>query len=150
MTFFRKSSGSNVTPSTVKRRSGSGWTNVQTIKRRASGAWVTVWSALDITKSSDIDQNDYVSEPAPSQRSMSGGIAVTVTGSAAYTLSWVRISGDTGITINSTTGANVTFSATVLKNTTKSAVWRCTVTDTASGMTDYVDVNVSFQYWTDI
>lgn len=51
MTFIRKSAGTNVTPSTVKRRASGAWVDVQTIKRRLSGAWVTVWTAIAATLS---------------------------------------------------------------------------------------------------
>jgi hypothetical protein len=149
MTLKRRSAGAFVNVASVKRRSGGAWVAVQTIKRRSGGAWVTVYSALNITKSGDIDQNVFVAEPAPTTRSMSGSMSVTVTGSTSFTLAWTKLSGGS-VGINNATIANPTFSATVPKNTTVSATYRCTVTDTPSGLTDSVDVFVSFQYTTDL
>jgi len=67
-----------------------------------------------------------------------------VNGTPGYTYAWVRLSGDSTATISSSTSATVHWSRTgmVLGNT-YSAVWQCTVTDSASA-TATCTVNVQF------
>lgn len=62
---------------------------------------------------------------------------------AGPTYSWAKVSGDT-FTITASTSAATAFSASVNRNTQKSAVYRCTVTRGAA--TYDVDVNVLAVY----
>lgn len=149
MTFARKSGG-NVTPTTVKRRSGGAWTNVQTIKRRLSGAWVTVWNAYTAISSVTVTPNPSNVETvqagsgAPLSLAVSGSLAVTASGgSGSYTYSTAFVSG-TAMTVTNGNTANPTIYATCSRNQTISAVYRFTVSDGTSSA--YLDVNVSRTY----
>lgn len=93
-------------------------------------------------------QTDFVPEPAAVTKvvSASGGANPTG-GTGTYAYFWELVSGDPSITINNAYLQSPTWSATVSKNTTKEAVWKCTVTsgsDTVSG-----NSNVSLSYITD-
>lgn len=58
--------------------------------------------------------------------------SVTVTptgGTGPYTYAWTYDSGDTGFSANSPTSATTTFIGSVASGEDKTAVWRCTVTD---------------------
>lgn len=72
---------------------------------------------------------------------------VTITasgGTGSYTYSWSKISGDT-FTLSAPSGASTYFQASgVGKGESRSAVYRCTVSDGVSSVT--VDVNVSAYY----
>ena len=149
MTFTRKSGGTNVNVTAIKIRQGNTWVTPQTVKRRIAGTWATCWTSFNVTKNGDAGAYFYREEPAPFSRAMTANTSVTITGSGPHTISWVRISANNGVTINTTTAASVRFSATVSKNVPKQETWRCTVTDTPSGQTKYVDVIVTFEYVTD-
>jgi len=74
---------------------------------------------------------------------------VTVTpsgGVGPFTYGWVRQSGDSAITAASPSTAATSFSASLASDETKTAVFRCTVTDTVTGATTFVDVNVALHY----
>lgn len=60
-------------------------------------------------------------------------------GNGAYTYSWTYVSGDT-FTINSPTSASTTATTSVTVSQIKTGVYRCTVTDTATGRTAYRNV----------
>lgn len=67
-------------------------------------------------------------------------------GSGTKTYLWTRVSGDTGISIVSSTSATTAFSATVnVTNPMFDAVFKCTVTD-ASGSADSNTVAVHIEY----
>lgn len=75
------------------------------------------------------------------------GITITPGGGVGgYTYSWARQSGDATISISSSTTATPTWSASGTQGTSKSAVWRCTVTDAALATTT-VDVNVTISFY---
>lgn len=74
-----------------------------------------------------------------------GAISITaVGGTATYTYAWTKLSGDT-ITATSATSSSTTFSgATMVSGETRNAIFRCTVTDSASPQATYtVDVAVT-------
>lgn len=61
-----------------------------------------------------------------------GAITATPAGGVTpHTYAWARVSGDASISISSATVAAPTWSASGTAPETKSAVWRCTVTDAA-------------------
>jgi len=82
---------------------------------------------------------------APATRTVTASGTVSVTGgSGSYTCTWTHLSGDASIP---TPGANVfnpTFSASVAKDSTITAVKRCTVSDGSSSTS--TDMNVSLTY----
>lgn len=81
--------------------------------------------------------------------SVSVGVAMGGTGgTGSYTYSWVRLSGATNINISSTTVSNPSFSTSFATNTnaSRSAVWRCTVSDgTTSAIRDVTVTLEEFQ-----
>lgn len=58
--------------------------------------------------------------------------AIPAGGTPAYTYSWVRQSGNATISVSSSTAQGPSWSASGTPTQTKSAVWRCTVTDSLS------------------
>jgi hypothetical protein len=65
-------------------------------------------------------------------------------GTAPYTYAWALLTGDT-LTVNSPTAATTTFTATGLTSgQSKSATYRCTVTDSAA-LTATVDVSITVE-----
>lgn len=64
-------------------------------------------------------------------------------GVAPYTYAWTYVSGDS-YTINSPASAATTFTTAVSSGATKSGVYRCTVTDSAS-TTAHTDVTIDFE-----
>lgn len=149
MTFARKSGGSNVTITAVKRRSAGAWVDVQTVKRRLSGAWVTVWTAYTAVS---VVLNTYSVTKYGSGSTVNGpsGNTAPVTatpsgGTGSYTYSWTRISGDTSTVISATNTASVTFSRTnCVTNVDYVSTWRCTVSDGTTSA--YKDVSVTLGY----
>lgn len=71
-------------------------------------------------------------------------VIVTPTGGVpGYTYSWSRVSGSTAITALSSTSYSTYFQGLVSVGSTDTAVFKCTVTDSASNTVDTVNVNVS-------
>lgn len=149
MAFYRKSGGSNVTPTIVRRRSGSSWVNVQTIKRRSGGSWVTVWTAytaVTVTLStSQISKYGFGTNASGPSGSTNPVVATGHSGTGSYTYSWTRISGDANTNISSTTASSVTFSRTgCASDVDYVSVWRCTISDGTSSA--HADVTVTVGY----
>lgn len=94
---------------------------------------------------SPVNRSDFLVEPAPAFKTVSGSGNVAVSGgSGSYTCSWTHLSGSTSIP---TPGSNVfspSFSASVAKNSTLSAVKRCTVSDGSN--TAIADMSVNLTY----
>lgn len=77
----------------------------------------------------------------------SAGIVITAGGgTGGYTYAWARQSGDATIGIGSATSSTPTWSASGTAPSSKSAVWRCTVTDSAAH-TATVDVTVTISFY---
>lgn len=93
--------------------------------------------------------SQFQNEPAPATRVVgASGNVLASGGTGSYTCTWSHISGSTAIP---TPGANVfnpSFSATVSKNTTLSAVKRCTVNDGVNSVS--TDMAVDLSYSTDL
>lgn len=91
-------------------------------------------------------------EPAPASQSLSTSTTVTaVGGSGTYTYTWSRTSGDSSITMTpggSPSGRTCAFAGLVLKNQSKTATYRCRVSD---GTRTYdVSVTVRLMYTTNL
>lgn len=72
---------------------------------------------------------------------------VTVTGgSGSYSYSWARLSGDTSITALTPAAASTGFTANMPPDTLIHAVFRCSVTDTVTGVVRTVDVDVTLHH----
>lgn len=72
----------------------------------------------------------------------------TVSGATGGTTTlWSRVSGDTGINITSSTGSSTTFSGTVnVANPTRTATFKCRVTDTVTNVDSNTNVTVTLEY----
>ena len=94
---------------------------------------------------SSANKTDFIAEPAPAFKTVSSSGNVSASGgSGSYTCTWSHLSGSTSIP---TPGANVfspSYSASIAKNSTLSAVKRCTVSDGTSTAT--ADMSVSLTY----
>lgn len=146
MTLYRKQSGANVA-ATIKRREGSTWVVPSKVVRRQGGTWVSVWSALSVSAPNIAGSVSLPASAATPSRTVAKTANVTVTGSASYTVSWTYVSGSTAISCSNTSILNPSFSAVLPQNVDRSAVWRVTVTDTASGQSKSVNVSVYLAYW---
>lgn len=84
-------------------------------------------------------------EPAPAFATVNASGTVTASGgTGSYTCTWAHLSGSTSIP---TPGANVfnpTFSLSIAKNSTVSAVKRCTVSDGVSSQSTDMAVNLTY------
>ena len=154
MAFVRRSGGSWVTPTTVRRRSGGAWVTPSTIKRRSGGAWVTVWTAYNppvLNGPSTVTWSGPATRPI---RQYTTGSGVSVSGgNAAQSVSWTRLSGDSSITCSNTGDLGATFSAygallpsngSEATPATSTAVWRITYSDG----TTQVSKDVTFTFST--
>lgn len=94
--------------------------------------------------------NVFRSEPAPPSETVTAGSTVSVQGGLApLSYSWTYVSGDTAIQPTGlTTYAQCNWSASVFKNTSISAVWRITVTDSLGSRSQ--NITVELAYSTDI
>jgi len=154
--FYRKSGGSNVAITTLKRRSGSTWVNVQTVKRRSGGTWVTVWSAYTpitlsgpTTASGSYQCSGQSPSPCPTQVTIQATPATPIAvsgGNPGPTVSWAWVSGDV-FTVSNGSTLQPTFSiGSVGHNITKTGVYRCTVSDGVSSATRDVTVSVTYTW----
>lgn len=70
-------------------------------------------------------------------------------GYSPYTYAWTYVSGDAGIACSNSTAQSPSFSKTLSAgpggSTDTNAVWRCTVTDSAS-QTAHADINIHLHY----
>lgn len=85
------------------------------------------------------------SEPAPASRSISAnGNVFASGGTGSYTCTWSHLSGSTSITTPGANNFSPSFSATVFKNTTLSAVKQCTVSDGVNSVQTNMTVSLSY------
>lgn len=117
-----------------------------TIQQMLLGSRIPLELSIQGNPTSSVQQD----EPAPGELAMSTPTVTAVvtgaTGTPAY--SWAYVSGDASISVSSTTASTVSWSATVVKNTSKTAIWRCTVT--VDGQVLTADVDPFMQYTSDI
>lgn len=154
MTTKRWDGGAFVDLSTMKRWDGATWVDLTVAKRWDGAAWVDITlpggggGSLSVTISRDfIQKADIDPEPAPPFKTLqTATVTVTATGGTGpYTYSWARVSGDSAITATQPSLASTEFTATVAKNSDRTATWRCTVTDSAAA-TRTVDISVLITY----
>lgn len=104
---------------------------------------------ISLTKSGDAIGSEFRPEPAPSFVNVTTN-SVTIYpagGNGSYTCTWSQ-AGGAGFNpppANQFTGA---WTASLMKNTTRTGVMRCTVSDGVSSA--FIDVNVEMEYWTDL
>lgn len=144
-TFKRWDGSAYQDVTTFKRWDGSAWQDVTTVNRWDGSAWIDcAWSgggglSATANKSSVSAASNDGAEECPTHTSE----LVTVTavgGTGPYTYAWTRLSGSAAVFADSSTDASTTFSASICFGS-RSAVFRCTVTDSLSA-TAAVDVSV--------
>lgn len=90
--------------------------------------------------------SQYVSEPAPASLTVSADGNVSVTGgSGTYTCTWAHLSGTTSIPTPAANVFSPSFSATIPKNSSRTAVKRCTVSDGLTSVS--TDMTVTLEYF---
>lgn len=98
---------------------------------------------------SDASRFVFTPEPAPVTRSVTANGSVLATGgTGSYTCTWSHVSGDAGIPTPAANVFNPSFTATVNKNSNRTAVKRCTVNDGVS--TVFADMTVTLDYTSDV
>lgn len=91
----------------------------------------------------------FTPEPAPATRSVTANGSVLATGgTGSYSCTWAHMSGDAGIPTPAANSFSPSFTATVNKNSNRTAVKRCTVNDGVS--TVFADMAVTLDYSTDV
>lgn len=153
--FKRRLSGSNIDLGFLSRRAGGGWSGLSSLKRSSGGAWVWIYSTPDVTAGGGgAATGAGSSSSGTTTRGVTATPGGTDSGSRSY--SWTYVTGDTGITFNAGsafTDQNPTMKrdfSGVANGTTSSgvsAVWRCMMTDTATGAQVYSDVTVGPLAW---
>lgn len=101
--------------------------------------------ALTATSSS-ANKTDNLAEPAPAFKTVTATGNVSVSGgSGSYTCTWAHLSGSTAIPTPAANVFSPSYSASVAKNDTLSAVKRCTVSDGTSSV--FTDMSVNLAYF---
>lgn len=147
MTMKRWDGAAFVDITVAKRWDGAAFVDLTVAKRWDGAAWVDIplpgggGGSLSATASpgsasgSVTDSNLFVNV-------VSNGVTVTPTGGTGpYTYLWMKLSGDSAVTVSNSTAASVTFSATVPRDQERSAVYRCIVTDSLAASA-FVNVSV--------
>lgn len=142
----------------IKRWSGSAWVDLTTLKRWSGSAWVAIplpgggGSGLSATvnDSSVFGVEFRAPHAAPAVLTVVSNTPATVTvtaiaGTGPYTYSWSHLSGDSAVQVNSPNAATTSFVGNIGKNQSKTAIKRCTVTDSLSA-TAHVDISVTLEY----
>lgn len=90
--------------------------------------------------------SQYVSEPAPPSLTITANGNVFVSGGGgSYTCTWSHQSGATSIPTPSANVFNPSFSVSIPKNSSRTAVKRCTVSDGSSTVS--TDMTVTLEYF---
>ena len=137
-----------VDPTIIRRAVGGAWVDVATIRRKFGGVWITVWSAFTPVMLAVDGARGIRFDTECERRAVpvaASTTAVASGGASSKTYSWEYRSGDASLQIDDATSPTPRWVATVRKNKTTSAVWRCTVTDGISAA--FVDVTVAMSYW---
>lgn len=138
----RRSSSSEIDLTIAKRRASASNTDLTWIRRRLSGAWVWLLSRPDVTAGGG---GAATASGAGGSGTASVGATATPGGtdSGSRSYHWDYVSGDASIAPNDANAQNPTFSRSftgVANGSTSagvSAVWKVTITDTATGAQSY-------------
>lgn len=155
MTMKRWDGGSwNTDLTTRKRWDGASWVDLTVARRWDGASWVDIafpgggGGSFSATISDGNPYGDVFDPmPAPLFKPVTSS-STTVTpsgGTGPYTYSWSRISGDSAVSADSPTAATTTFSANVPREGFRTAVYRCTITDSLAATT-FVDATVLLEY----
>lgn len=141
MSIHAKVSGTWQPITAVYRKIAGSWQAISQVHDKVSGTWQQVYSALSASLSTS-----YVSGStgAPGTATSSAVLCTPSGGSSPYSYLWEYVSGDTGITIGSSTSAATVFQFYNPNNyfASKYALYRCRVTDSTSNVAYTSNVEV--------
>lgn len=146
MPILRKNG--NISPSILRRRSGSAWANITAARRRISGSWVSVLglSAAAAPGSVSGSSTTPVNGPTSVNINTTSTTVTPTSGVTPYSYAWTLIASNGSWSINNPSSATCSFNAlSVLRNETRTGTFRCTVTDTI-GQTAIADISASAQH----
>lgn len=121
------------------------WRQVVRVQVKVAGVWRDVLASASASASpGSASASDVGNGPFST-----GWVSVSVSGGVGpFTYLWERVSGDVAISPHDANVSSVYFIASGTAPETKTAVWRCKVTDTGMGTTTYtgnVSVSIEFQ-----
>lgn len=149
MTMKRWEGSSQIDLTTDERWDGTSWITLTLAKRWDGAAWVDIplpgggGGVLTITADVNPATTDFIFDDGSYATFCESNLVTTTTtgGTGPYTYSWTRLSGSSAVACDSPTSSSTKFSCTIYRGSTRSAVYRCTVTDSAAA-TAYVDISV--------
>lgn len=144
MSIYAKSGGSWRTITGVWRKMSGTWQPIASVSSKVSGTWENVFGTMTVTVNTET-ADGYDEAPGSPE---SNSVTATVDGGTApYSYQWIRVSGDTGITINNPTSATTNFMFTNATSSfvLKIAVYHCRVTDADSIVVYSPEVTVTLE-----
>lgn len=135
---MRDASGTLRTISRIRMRDAGGvLRTIQQIRMRdAGGVLRLVFQYLSVALSTYYAFATNSGAASSGTTTTASVTSTVIGGTGPFTYLWEYVSGDLGITITTPTGANTTFSATVVASVNKVALFRLRVTD-ANGAVSY-------------
>lgn len=158
MTAKRWDGAAYIDLTVAKRWDGAAWVDLTVAKRWDGAAWQDIpgvfggGAGFSATADRATCTGVVFDASSPPLFAAVTSDSVTVTpagGTGPYTYAWTRLSGASSISPTAPTAATTTFSANVPRDTTVTATFRCTVTDSLAA-TATVDVNVELSYLTSL
>lgn len=142
MTADRKSGASNVTLTTLKRKSSGVMVAIQNGYRRSGNSWVRVYSAYVPITSVTISGSTNVFQPLNGSGSTT--LTASSSGNGTKSYAWSKLSGFASVNLAYASGAVASVTDSTPNNTftSHSAVFRCIASDGTSSA--YKDVTVTF------
>ena len=149
MTMKRWDGASQIDLTIAKRWDGASHVDLTLAKRWDGASWVdiTLPGGGGGTLSATADINPVTTETIEFEGHFTHNLTsylVTVTaagGTGPYTYAWTRLYGSSTVLCDAPTSAATRFSCSIYSGNTRTAVYRCTVTDSLSA-TAYVDISV--------
>lgn len=158
MTMTRWNGTADVALTVAERWNGSSWVPLTVAERWNGSAWVAITlpggggGALSATVSAEsVAGSEFRSgpgQPAVLTVASDTPAQVTVTptgGTGPYTYAWTHESGSSAVQVDAPTAATTGFTANIGKNQSRTAVKRCTVTDSLLA-TFHVLVTITLDY----
>jgi hypothetical protein len=154
MTLKRYDGAAFVDIAAIKRYDGAAFVDLTLLKRYTGGVWVDITlpgGAGDLSATVSpavVSKTTHVGVGGPTVAlvtTLQSASVSVIGGNDPYTYAWTFVSGDSAVLCNSPTSSSTQFHATIHKNNSVSAIWRCTVTDD-DDTTVTVDVTVNLAY----
>lgn len=135
---------------TAKVGVGGAWKTVSNAWAGVGGVWKQIYTAFAVDyQASIVGSGSGFATSGPADTGGASWTSPAYTGgSGSYSYSWAYVSGDATIGITSATQERPLWSHSSV-TTSRQAVWRVTVTDTANGNTATDDITVVLT-WSDL